>query len=235
MMEMAREIHSHPEWLLNPDRPMQGSGAAYPAFFYDYRNKELRRYLVDFIRARLGEINYGGVFFDYIGRWALPNEVIALWEQKYPGTTYDDDATCSNYGYAKPYIIGYALAGLGELARYFPDEPKLRDVIQAVADFMAESQDPLGGWRYPHPRSSGLTLNQAMEHAWQIVQADRYLDFRRDYTEGRLGFGYSSPEGLVYFPDVLAFYLKHRPASRLLRPPTDEEPLGKVLARAPEK
>ena len=33
----------------------------------------------------------------------------------------------------------------------------------------------VGGWRYPHPRSSYVILSQAMEHAWQLVQADRFL------------------------------------------------------------
>src|SRR5207247_11066059 len=56
-------------------------------------------------------------------------------------------------------------------------------------------------------------------------------DVTRDYTEGQPGFGSAPPEGLVYFPEVLAFYLKHRPASRLLAPPKLDEPLGKVLAR----
>ncbi|MBI2928730.1 MAG: hypothetical protein HYY24_23960 [Verrucomicrobia bacterium] len=171
-----------------------------------------------------------------------------------------------------------------------PPDPKLRNVIQAVADFLAQSQDPLGGWRYPHPRSSYMILSQGLEHAWQIVQADRFLgaqekhldaiervlrqrlhgwrktgkvfagltgwevatgrvkdraelyalyakpadrDFTRDYGEGRAEFGSSPPEGLVYFPEVLAFYLKHRPASRLLAPPRDDEPLGQVLKRVP--
>ena len=87
----------------------------------------------------------------------------------------DDDQTGYKHPFAKPYIIGYALAGLPALAKHVPDEPKLRDVIRAVADFLAASQDPLGGWRYPHPRSSHLSLAQAMEHAWQLVQADRFL------------------------------------------------------------
>ena len=34
---------------------------------------------------------------------------------------------------------------------------------------------------------------------------------------------------------MLAFYLEHRPASRLLEPATEDEPLGKVLARVPAK
>ncbi|MBL9170102.1 MAG: hypothetical protein JNN07_20375 [Verrucomicrobiales bacterium] len=200
----------------------------------------------------------------------------------------EDDAAGLKVGYAKPYIIGYALAGLPELAGFVPMEPKLREVIVAVADFMAASQDPVGGWRYPHPRSSHVIMGQAIEHAWQLVQADRYLgpqashldaiervlrqriqgwlltgklfagltgwelatgkvkvqqeinalyphpedrDFRRDYTEGRADWGSSPPEGLVYFPEVLAFYLKHRPASRLMEAPKPDEPLGQVLSR----
>jgi len=201
----------------------------------------------------------------------------------------DDDEAGLHIGYAKPYIIGYALTGLPELAPLAPAEPKLRDVIAAVADFLAESEDPLGGWRYPHPRSSYQILSQAIEHAWQLVQADRLLGakenhldaielvlrqrihgwqrtgkifsglngwelstgkikerselyqlykkpedrgFTRDYREGDAGFGSSAPEGLVYFPEVLAFYLQHRPASRLLAPPKADEPLGQVLIRA---
>lgn len=198
----------------------------------------------------------------------------------------EDDAAGLLQGYAKPYIIGYALAGLPLLARYAPEEPKLKEVIRAVADFMAQSQDPLGGWRYPHPRSSYVILAQAMEHAWQLVQADTFLgaqsahldaiervlrqrihgwlhtgkilsgltgwemasgkvkdrselnrmythpedrDSKRDYVDGRADWGSAPPEGLVYFPEVLGFYLKHRPASRLLEPPAPDEPLGLVL------
>jgi hypothetical protein len=198
----------------------------------------------------------------------------------------DDDETGTKVGYAKPYIIGYALAGLPELAMLAPTEPRLREVVKAVADFLAESQDPLGGWRYPHPRSSYLILSQAIEHAWQLVQAERLLGpqekhldaiervlrqriigwqqtgkilsglggweqaagkqraeinqlykrpedrtFTRDYREGGIGLGSSPPEGLVYFPEVLSYYLQHRPASRLLTPPEQDEPLAPVLSR----
>ncbi len=200
----------------------------------------------------------------------------------------DNDKVGSGYGFAKPYIIGYALCGLPELLRFAPDEPKLKDVVQAVADLLADSQDPLGGWRYPHPRSSNLILSQAIEHAWQIVQADRALgahqehldaiervlrqrilvwertakmfsglsgweaatgklppdgdlrsmyahpedrDSAKDYTEGGIGLGGGAPEAIVYFAEVLDFYLKHRPASRLLEAPKPDEPLGIVLGR----
>ena len=159
-------------------------------------------------------------------------------------------------------------------------------MIVAVANFLAASQDPLGGWRYPHPNSSRMILSQAVEHAWQLVQAAKLLgprknyldaiervlrqrlwvsqvtgkiaggldgweistgkishqleiyklyqfpedrDPARDYREGRLELGSSSTEGLVYFPEVLQYYLAHRPIANLLAPPTSGSPLGQVL------
>ena len=87
----------------------------------------------------------------------------------------EEDSQGYLHPFAKPYIIGYALEGLPELMRLRPGEPKLRDTVEAVAGFLAQSQDPCGGWRYPHPRSSGVILSQAMEHAWQLVQAERAL------------------------------------------------------------
>jgi len=191
----------------------------------------------------------------------------------------DDDQTGYRNPFAKPYIIGYALAGLPRLAMLNPNEPKLRDVVRAVADFLAESQDRVGGWRYPHPRSSRCLVSQAMEHAAQLCRAAAFLEGRgepignlldavertlqarilawsrtghsfssfggweqsaglldngtttydlykkpadrdptRDYTDGSIGLGSSSPEGLVYFSEVLDFYLNHRPAERLMQP-----------------
>lgn len=204
----------------------------------------------------------------------------------------EDDTRGSKIGYAKPYIIGYALAGLPELLPLAPDEPDLEATVRAVADFLADSVDPSGGWRYPHPRSSAAFVIQGVEHAWQITQACRALgpepqwldaietvlrprillwqktgrlfagldgwetstgqvqtrgelndlyhapddrDPTRDYAEGRLAFGSAPPEGLVYFNDVLAYYLQHRPIERLLEPPAPDEPLGQILERAPAK
>ncbi|MBN2559923.1 MAG: dienelactone hydrolase family protein, partial [Phycisphaerae bacterium] len=191
----------------------------------------------------------------------------------------DDDQHGSLSPFAKPYIIGYALAGLPALAAECPDETELVPVIRAVARFLAESQDPVGGWRYPHPRSSHSSVAQGIEHAAQITRAavlleqrgepigdlldalectlqsrilvwrktgsffsglggweaaggllkdgktlyDLYArptdrDRQRDYTEGPISIGGAPPEGVVYFPEVLAFYLAHRPAERLLHP-----------------
>lgn len=203
----------------------------------------------------------------------------------------DDDETGYKHPFAKPYIIGYALSGLPELAVAAPDEPKLKDVIVAAATFLCDSQDPVGAWRYPHPKSTTLIGAQAIEHAWQISQADRYLgadekrldaiervlrqrilgwkrtgkifggfqaweyatgrakspaeiqamyqspdqrDGRRDYTEGNVGFGGAPPEGIVYFPELLRYYLQHRSGLRLLATPSANDPLGIVLSRVPE-
>lgn len=202
----------------------------------------------------------------------------------------EEDQRGLTVGFAKPYIIGYALAGLPELSPYAPTEPKLRDVVRAVANFLVESQDPIGGWRYPHPRTSAIIMSQALEHAWQITQAARLLgpdgklldaieatlrqriqgwrrtgqvfsglegweittgkvkdrkelydlyqkpgdrDPGRDYTDGRPSFGSAPPEGIVYFTEVLEYYLQHRPAARLLAEPKPDSPLGQVLARVP--
>ena len=204
----------------------------------------------------------------------------------------NDDQAGLKIGYAKPYIIGYALAGLPALSLEFPDEPELKETVRAVANFLAGSVDPSGGWRYPHPSSAHVIISQGMEHAWQLVQAGRVLgpepawldaietvlrarihgwkrtgtllsglnawelstgaaadgkalaarykkptdrDPVRDYVEGQVGMGSSAPEGLVYFSEVLAFYLQHRPVERLTREPKATEPLGQILARLPQK
>ena len=202
----------------------------------------------------------------------------------------DDDVRGLTIGYAKPYIVGYALSGLPELLRYAPDEPALRETVHAVADFMAASADPSGGWRYPHARSGQTLISFGPEPAWQLCQAaavlgpePRWLDAiervlrarllgfqrtgtilssldgwerstgkvsagqslhdlyqkpgdrdpARDYDDGRVSFGYSPPEGTVYLPEVLAFYLQHRSMDRLLEPPAGDDPLARILARVP--
>lgn len=203
----------------------------------------------------------------------------------------EDDEDGKKAGFAKPYIIGYALLGLPKLAGYCPDEPKLLDVVRAVAHFLSNAQDPAGAWRYPHPLSPKMHMASAIENAVQLTRAGRCLEERgesieslldaieramqqriltwarngkfcaglgsweeaagllrdgkrmtaiyrspeerdrsRDYTEGALGFGDSAPEGVVYFFEVLNFYLAHRPAERLFHA---NETLQKVLDRIP--
>lgn len=212
------------------------------------------------------------------------------------GPFIDDDQHGYEAPFAKPYIIGYALSGLPDLWRDVPEEPKLLDVVRAVADFLASSQDATGGWRYPHPRSSRVIIDQGMEHAAQLSRAACVLESRgepiaaildaiertlrarvngyarsgtilsglqgwefapgnkndektiydlyqkpadrdpaRDYTEGAVSVGGASPEGLVYFPEVIAFYLAHRPADRLFYANDElKSVLGRVASRPPE-
>src|SRR5690606_21483820 len=59
--------------------------------------------------------------------------------------------------------------------------------------------------------------------------------FDRDYDEGQPVIGSASPEALVYFGEVLTYYLEHRPSERLLREPAADESLGRVLARVPDR
>ena len=88
----------------------------------------------------------------------------------------DDDAMGTKHPFAKPYIIGYALSGLPELLTLCPDEPKLKDVVRAVAHFLAGSVDPAGGWRYPAPDSSRCLMGQGIEHAAQLARAADALE-----------------------------------------------------------
>ena len=92
MVAFFRDFHTHPEWLINPETPLSGGGAVHPAFFYDYNNPEMRQHLIAFLVCMLKETGYNGVFFDYIGGWALPDEVKAIWTKKYPHTPYQDAA-----------------------------------------------------------------------------------------------------------------------------------------------
>lgn len=85
----------------------------------------------------------------------------------------DEDAT--GHPFAKPYILGYALAGCPALLEWLPDDPRLRTMLEGVSGFMAASIDPAGGWRYPAPESSRLLLGQALEHAAQLVTCRRAL------------------------------------------------------------
>ena len=201
----------------------------------------------------------------------------------------DDDAFGYRHPFAKPYIIGYALTGCPWLLEWAPEEPRLREMTRAVAQFLGETVDPAGGWRYPAPESSATAISQGIEHAAQLARAaevleafgedvselvdaievvlqartngfirtgailasldgwerstgalgegeslhDRYArpedrDRDRDYDEGVVRVGGAPPDGLVYWPEVLAFYLERRPAERLFNQTPE---LSRVLER----
>lgn len=82
----------------------------------------------------------------------------------------DEDQVGYNHPFAKPYILGYALTGLPGLLDLFPEEERLSELVHSVAVFQADSIDPVGGWRYPHPRSTSCLVSQGMEHAWQLCR-----------------------------------------------------------------
>ncbi|HOV34034.1 MAG TPA: alpha/beta hydrolase family protein, partial [Candidatus Hydrogenedens sp.] len=95
----------------------------------------------------------------------------------------DDDRTGYNNPFPKPYILGYALQGLPDLYMEYPSEPRLYETIEAVAKYMAETVDPAGGWRYPHPRSTWIIISQGIEHAHQIANACKVLKGKSPYLE----------------------------------------------------
>lgn len=94
-----------------------------------------------------------------------------------------NDQTGYKNPFPKPYILGYALQGLPDLYKEFPDEPRLYDTIEAVAKFIAESGDPVGGWRYPHPRSPLVFIGQGIEHAYHLVNACFVLEGKSPYFD----------------------------------------------------
>ncbi len=95
----------------------------------------------------------------------------------------DDAKTGYKNPFAKPYIIGYALQGLPQLYELCPEEPKLYETIEAVAKFLADTVDPSGGWRYPHPKSSRVLISQGIEHAHQIMNACKVMKGKSQYYD----------------------------------------------------
>lgn len=87
------------------------------------------------------------------------------------------------YKFYKPNNMAYSLESLPDLMLHFPDEPRLRECVNALADFMAAAQDPLGGWRYPHPRSPQMLLSHSLQHAHDMATSGRVLGARDAYLD----------------------------------------------------
>lgn len=92
VLNALRGFHAHPKWLLNPEQPIQGSGAVLPAFFYDFASLDFRRAYTEFIARYLVRTGYSRVFFDYLGSWALPDGAKEAFRQKHPGKNYDAES-----------------------------------------------------------------------------------------------------------------------------------------------
>ena len=86
IVRLFREIHAHPDWILNHETPIKGNGAVHPAYFYDFGDPAFRQFFAASIRRDLDRAGYDGVFFDYIGDWALPAEVHDALEKEIPRT-----------------------------------------------------------------------------------------------------------------------------------------------------
>ncbi len=129
----------------------------------DYHNEALRLFRA--LRERVGD----GYLFSQSGR-PIVNDLPFI----------DNDAAGYAHPFGKPYIMGYALAGLPALLDASPEEAGLAETIRAVAHFQASAQDLVGGWRYPHPRSSSMIIDQGMEHSAQLARAATALSARDD-------------------------------------------------------
>ncbi len=90
MVRLFQHILAHPEWLLNPQRPIQGAGAESPSYFFDFGNAEFRTFFADVLARDVERTGYDGVFFDYIGSWGLPADVLTLWKERRPERSYED-------------------------------------------------------------------------------------------------------------------------------------------------
>jgi hypothetical protein len=90
----------------------------------------------------------------------------------------DDDLEGKNTGYPKVYILGYALTGLPQLLETIPNEPRLYETVAAVAEYMAEVQDPLGTWRYPHDCSSRMIPAHGFNHLDHLTRVAKRLEVR---------------------------------------------------------
>lgn len=87
-------------------------------------------------------------------------------------------------------------------------------VLQARVNSLARADALLNmvdGWERA-AAAPGETVNL---HERYDRPGDR--DRTRDYTEGAIFAGAAPPDGIVYFTEVLAYYLAHRPAEHLFR------------------
>jgi len=125
---------------------------------------------------------------------------------------------------------------LTQAARALGPDPKWLDAIEIVL------RARIHGWLRTGKIFGGLEgweistgkVKDAKE-LYKLYKKPGDRDASRDYREGRAGFGGAPPEGMVYFEEVLGFYLEHRPAARLLAEPRPDEPLGQVLNRVSQK
>jgi len=136
--------------------------------------------------------------YEYTGRRKHLENAIRLWKTFQP--TQGEDLLFTESGrpamgdnlyigidavgyktpFVKPYIVQYATNALPYLLRHTPDDRRLRKTILALNDWMARSQQPGGGWGYPHPAAAGLRWNIEYVHglllAYDVEPKNEYLE-----------------------------------------------------------
>ncbi|MBD3293147.1 MAG: hypothetical protein GF393_09500 [Armatimonadia bacterium] len=137
---------------------------------YEYTGDE--KHLANAIRLweSFQEIQGEDLLFTESGKPAVGNDL-------YIG----DDRLGYQNPFVKPYIVQYATNGLPYLLEHTPEDQRLRDTIVALNDFMVRSQQPGGGWGYPHAAAAGLSWNPEKVHgimmAYDVAEPkDSYLD-----------------------------------------------------------
>ena len=91
-----------------------------------------------------------------------------------------NDALGYRTPFVKPYIVQYATNALPCLLHHTPQDRRLRQTVLALNDWMARSQQPGGGWGYPHWAAAGARWNLEYTHgillAHEVEPKEAYLD-----------------------------------------------------------
>ncbi len=214
MSGIWREIFKHPDWLLNADNPMKGGGAEYPAHFFDYTNPELRKFLVSFIKKRLDEVGYDGVFFDYIGSSPLPKEIKELWKTRYPNTTIFYEYCLAKMHNDISYASDWYASGFGQDDVYFLDlgdplEESYRELDDVVVRYFENGFVLVTGAAGSidfHP--DGTMIPKGARGLWDIY-------------EGARVWGWTESKPIAVNPTYYAASDSYYPASRVFMYLTD--------------
>ena len=136
---------------------------------YEYTGDE--KHLANAIRLweTFQEIQGDDLLFTESGKPAVGNDM-------YIG----EDSLGYRNPFVKPYIVQYATNALPYLLKHTPDDQRLHDTIIALNDYMVRTQQPGGGWGYPHPAAAGMSWNPEYVHgimmAYEVEPKTEYLD-----------------------------------------------------------
>ena len=83
-----RLVGDRPDMLLAPE-PLAGPAGTPNSYYFDFTSPDLPVFLSQRLMAVRRKGAYDGIFFDYAGVYALPEEAKRLWGRKHPGAAYD--------------------------------------------------------------------------------------------------------------------------------------------------